>query len=196
MLDAARLHPQRVASDEFARLRYVITQIRSLPGWRVMPIVLIPEDGPPGAGENLFHAVRDMTPIICMTECGNSAYGANRFGVRKDADTTMRMKDKLLLAMQHDPSINGIQLGLSTELFSLQHHAKGNDVATTLDTLSKQMKMYRVLIKKAYSENANDDLLIAVMLLVSYSDMFIRQRNAGRPSYVEFHRLYLRGSSR
>ena len=196
MIDAARLQPQRTVKDERSRLRFAINKIRSNKGWANMPIVFIPEDGPAGAGENLFEFVRDMTPILCMTEAGNAAYGANRYGVRKDQTITIRMKEKLLLSMVHDPRTNGVHMGISTELFSLQHCDKGMDVAENLKKLRSQMYNYRVLVKKAYSENANDDLLIAVMMLVSWSDFFIQQRNSGRTAYAEFHRQHLSGGSK
>jgi hypothetical protein len=134
-----------------------------------------------------------MQPLVCLQEAGDLAHGANRWGVKKDQTITIRMKERLLLSMVHDPSINGVHVGLSEDLFSLQHCDKGMDVSENLKKLRTQMYAYRVLIKKRYSENANDDLLIAVMMLVSWSDFFIRQAKSDRVQYAEFHRRYLGG---
>lgn len=196
MVDAARLNPQRTVQDEQKRLAQVITRIRSLRrGWATMPIVLIPEDGPPGAGEVLFSFVKDMHPIICMAEAGSAAYGQHRYGVSKTQKSTIRMKDKLLLAVLPDARTGVRWLGFSRDLFSVDHIDRGEDVEATLKKLRTQMYNYRVLVQKVYAEKANDDLLIALMMLVSWPDEFIRLRDEGRPAYSQFHRAYMAGRS-
>lgn len=186
MLDAARLQPQRTIIDEKARLRFAINRIRAMPGFGSIPVVLIPEDGPPGAGEKLWNYVQHMGPIVCMCEAGSlNNGGQHRFGVPKTQDSTMQMKDMLL---EH---IAGGVLFFSTNLFSLEHIDKGEDVAATMEKLRFQMYNYRVLVKKAYAEYHNDDLLIAVMQLLSWSDRFIKQRNGGNAVYRDFHQNHI-----
>lgn len=185
MLDAARLQPQRTIIEEKARLTFAINRIRSMPGFASMPIVLIPEDGPPGAGEKLWFHVQFMNPIICMTEAGSLSNGQHRFGVPKTQDSTIQMKDMLL-------EFVGLgNLCFSTNLFSLEHVDKGEDVASTLKKLQFQMYNYRHLMKKKYEEYHNDDLLIALMQLLAWSDKFIKQRNGGNQAYRKFHQDYV-----
>lgn len=179
-LDAARLQPQRTITDEKQRLAAAIRGIRSLDGFHSAPIVFIPEDGPPGAGEKLFDHVRGMGQITCMTEAGSVVVNAqHRFGVPKTEASTRKMVDMAIEMI----SAGAIQF--STNLFSLSHHDRGEDVAATLDKLKFQMFNYRINVKVKKTENNNDDLLIAVLQCLVWSKFFFDNRSV-KPQYKEF----------
>ena len=186
MCDAARLQPQRSIIDERGRLRAAITRARSLPGWGSIPVVFIPENGPPGTPSKLWEYIKDMTPIICMAESGAQSNAVRCLGVPKTQESTLSMKDRLVEQLADG------SLGISDKFFSLEHIDKGQDNKATLDKLRNQMYTYRALIKKKYGEYWNDDLLISVMQALEWSDRFIRlRRGKGRPDYEEFHRRYI-----
>lgn len=187
MVDAARLHPQRTIVDERARLKAAIHKLRSLDGWANIPIVLIAEDGPPGAAEKLYDYVKDMEPLLCMAEAGSMEYGAHRFGVPKTSDSTLRLKDTLV------EYIAGGQLYFSECLFSLQHVAKGDDVEANMSKLQHQFYAYRAGIKKKYDEYHNDDALTMLIQMLGWALEFIRAHTKGsRAEYSRFHRQWIR----
>lgn len=180
MLDAARLQPQRTIADEKHRLAAAIRGIRSLDGLQTAPIVFIPEDGPPGAGEKLYDHVRGMDAIICMTEAGSvSINREHRYGVPKTEASTHRMVNMTVDMM----ASGGVRLASS--LFSLTHYEKGEDVPATLDKLKFQLFNYRVNLKKKKTENNNDDLLIAMMQNIAWSKFFYDNRRT-KPEYKAF----------
>lgn len=184
-MDAARLQPQRTIVDEKYRLRAAIERVRSLPGWGSIPVVFIPENGPPGAPSKLWEYIKDMTPIICMAEAGAAKNAVRTLGVPKTQDSTLAMKDRML-----EQIVDGT-LGISEKFFSLEHIDKGQDNKATLDKLRNQMYTYRANIKKKYGEYHNDDQLIAAMQVLEWSDRFIRLRKDGRPDYRAFHERYI-----
>lgn len=184
MIDAARLLPQRTIVDEKARLSESIRRIRSLPNWGTIPIVFIPEDGPPGAGEKLWDHIRHQEPIICMAEAGSLGNGVHRFGVPKTQESTMSSKDMLV------EMLTAGRLCFSEHLFCLEHVHHGSNLDKQLEKLQFQLLAYRAGIKKIYAEYHNDDLVTGLLQLVAWSDKFIRP-GQGRSDYRNFQQKWI-----
>lgn len=163
-----------------------ITRARSLPGWAAIPVVFMPENGPPGAASKLWEYIKHMTPIICMAEAGAAENAVRSLGLNKTQELTLSMKDRTV------QQIADGSLGFSDRFFSLEHIARGASNTETLDKLQHQMLSYRVNIKKKYGEYYNDDQLIAFMMLIEHSDKFIRLRKSNtRPDYERFHERFI-----
>ena len=185
MLDGARLQPQRTITEEKRRLAHAIRGIRSLDGFQSVPIVFIPEDGPPGAGEKLYDHVQHMQPITCMAEAGSVRINPeHRWGVPKTEDSTHRTKD-MVVEMIGDGDVR-----FSTKLFSLSHVDRGEDVEATLDKLKFQMFNYRINVKVKKTENNNDDVLIAMMQCIAWSHFFLKNRHT-RIEYNTFWQKHM-----
>lgn len=149
-------------------------------------MVFIPENGPPGTPSKLWEYVKDLGPIICLAEAGSQKNAMRSLGVPKTQDTTLSMKDRTV------QQIADGSLAFSEKFFSLEKIDRGASNQDTLDKLRNQMYVYRANIKKKYGEYFNDDLLIATMQLIEWSDVFIRKRVKGeRPDYVAFHQRYI-----
>jgi hypothetical protein len=188
MLDAARLQPQRTVVQEGYRLRAAVDKIRSMKGFATVPIVFIPEDGPPGAGERLFAYIAAMGPIMAMCEAGSTRdQQLHRYGVPKSPDDTLKMKDMMVEAIdQQHPRVR-----LSAKLFSLPHEAQGLDTESTLKKLKEQMANYRVLVKKVYGQYWNDDILVTAMMLYMWSDTFLKRCRGDNPTYTKFAKEWI-----
>ena len=185
-VDAARTQPQLTIVDMRARLRSAIQRARSFPGWGAIPVIFIPENGPPGAPSHLWEFIKDMQPIICMAEAGASSNLVQTLGVPKTQDSTLAMKDNTVRRIADG------SLAFSDRFFSLEHIDRGQNNKETLDKLQNQMLNYRHNIKKKYGENYNDDCLISVMMLMEWSDKFNTLRLHGkRPAYTAFYRKYI-----